>query len=64
MENETYTQRNLELRDSEVKANMGQERLVIWGRKKSLVQTDHIQGHTKILKAGEQKGTELQWVTS
>lgn len=50
----------MELRDSEVKANMGQERLVIWGRKKSLVQTEHIRGHTKILKADEQKGTELQ----
>lgn len=43
-----------------MRANIRKVRLVISGERKSLVQTDHIQSHMKILTADEQEGTELQ----
>lgn len=61
-ENETHTHREIgtRVRESEVKANMGKERLVRWEGRTLLVQTDHIKGNMRSVKAAGEKSTEFQ----
>lgn len=61
MQNETRTHGEVgtRVRESEVKANMGKERLVRWEGRKLLVQTDCIRGNMRSVKAAGEKGAEF-----
>jgi len=62
MENGTHMHREIgtRVKESEVKANMGKERLLRWEGRKLLVQPDHIQSNTRSMKTAGHKGTKFQ----